>query len=337
MRVRLFILVAALVVSPFSLSTQPPPNGWPTGRDGALVIRAGETASVQAGAVLDYASIDIQHGGTLEILQGAAWTLIGVTGDMRLKGTIVVRPGNFGPQTISLVAPDGRQLDHTIDQAPGGAGGGLAACHPIAGGGAPQHGNGGGGGAAGNAGRDATATAGGMGANGNYEVNGTGGAGGVLYARDGAAGGDVSQGGDHIRLAAGGGGGGSRGLHSSPLYIRVAGSFDGPGGLIEVSGTAGGAGGRGGAATPSSRAHAHGGGGGGGGAGGSGGTVRISYRGGYAPAQVRLMGGKGGEGGPGGSARSQPANTCSWPNWAGVTGAPGSDGRDGRLTTSKDP
>src|SRR5436190_16195582 len=61
---------------------------WPSGADGALVIKSGETAQMVAGMLLDFSSVDIQSGGILEILPGSGWTIIGCAGDFNLRGTI---------------------------------------------------------------------------------------------------------------------------------------------------------------------------------------------------------------------------------------------------------
>ncbi len=62
------------------------------GRDGALVVGAGETAFVPVESTGQYTSITIATGGTLSLLSG---TLLRVTGDVDNDGTISVSPGTY--------------------------------------------------------------------------------------------------------------------------------------------------------------------------------------------------------------------------------------------------
>lgn len=158
-------------------------KSWPAGTNGPLLVTTGNTTVLPAGSVMDYSSIEIQVGATLQIGPGSGWTIIGCSGNCDISGTITGYQGQDTGGTFTATAPDGANLSYMIVQNAGGSGGsGFAA------GGAASSGNGGGGGGL-SAGSAATSSAGGSGSSGEgAETVGVGGTGASVYGTSGTAG-----------------------------------------------------------------------------------------------------------------------------------------------------
>lgn len=267
---------------------------WPIGQDGALLITSGQTVNISEGATKDYSSIQIDAGGTLNILPSTgAWTKIGCAGTCILNGTIIGR-GEYntsGSTVFSSTDPNGFALSYTKGVATAGDGGasGNATGTHVPG----AFGNGGGGGSSVQYPPDATATHGGTG--GNFAgYHGTGGNVDLTIITAGVAGGD----GTYSAGVGGGGGGGARGFHGLNIYLLVRGAISGTG-SIQAHGAAGHNGGNGADADSSGDP---GGGGGGGGAGGSGGKILVrAIGGGSWSITTNVAGGAAGIGGSGGA------------------------------------
>lgn len=294
--------------------------GWPFGNDGPLLITNGNTVNLAAGSVMDYSSIQIDVGGTLDIQTGTDITVLGSLGDVTINGNITCDGINFYGGSYSLNTPNfdgtltGELVGYSINQQNGGGGG--------SGGSTPKGANGGGGGSQGYG--SGGGGGGGSGTNGiNQQSNGGGGGtGGPLTGGGGGAGGlvDNAQGGN-------GGTGGTSGLHGQALYIKTRGSILGTGAIL-MNGSNGNNGG-GGAAGSSSGADAGGGGGGGGGSGGNGGNIWLRYQGTNAgTVSLQVYAGGGGGGGGGGPANG-PGN-----DFAGGNGAGGASGVGGSTDSS---
>lgn len=124
----------------------PPTPKLSDGSDGDLVILNGQTVQITAGSIKSYNSIDIQAGGTLEIVGAEAWTQIACRNAFNLDGTIRGRTTE-NAATYTLGADNwglGGPYSHTVLQAPGGAGGDSASA-PGFPGGSQSNGHGGGG------------------------------------------------------------------------------------------------------------------------------------------------------------------------------------------------
>lgn len=326
-------------------------RNWPTGADGPLLVSAGMTVTIPAGAVRDYSSVTVETGGTLRIGSGSAWTFLGVSGDLTLNGDLVAQGnGDYltAPLTVMALAPDetgaplGERLSYTLTQAQGGrggdCGGGATNRQPGNGG----FGNGGGGCGHGYAvpgvgwtndqsgglvlGVDGNAMGGGQGGGGagtSGSCYSTRAMGAPLYATAGLTPPScASDCGAGAAFGGGGGSGGSRGHHGQGLYLNVFGRTFGNGRIV-ASGEAGGAGG---AAQNSwvlcNPNYGFGGaGGGGGGAGGSGGAVVLRAHGTVSPLLLMNILTRGGRGGAGGALGAGQA--------PGVAGAAGGNGTDG--------
>lgn len=304
---------------------------WPFGADGDLDIAAGVTFTIAIGTHKDYGNVTIHEGGVLRIEGGsAAWTVLGVSGNLVLEGAIdgsaALASTPTGQSTIKAPGPDGAASGEMLSwlpvQARGGTGGGASGM-----GGTQLAGNGAGGaggqevtGAScgtftpGGAGGAATTARGGAGGTTATGIGG-GGGGGVVSGATGADG-----------ISGRGGGGGHRGDHGAMLYIKVAGSVSGVG-SITLAGQAGGAGGDGlgdAACTcpPVPKAGCPG----GGGAGGNGG--KLVRRGSAWPPSI-LVDVSRGSGGAGGANQAGDASGCQCQH-AAEPGAAGVDGeRDG--------
>jgi hypothetical protein len=291
----------------------------PTGADGALVILNAETVQIFAGSVKDYSSIDIQLGGTLQIIDPlgtANPTEIYCIGSFSLEGQILCRDvvspsflksGVFKDQTpysASVVQSIGGQGAKGPNY-PGGSAGAL--------GGAGTNGfGGGGGGGAGNLGGGVGGENNQPGAGGHYGGGGTGGAtlgngtpgSGNTGAPGGGSGGGGSGGlvnpGGSGPYNAAGGGGGMKGKHGGILYLYSTNPITGSG-ILNISGTNGFNGGDGGS-----------GGSGGGGAGGSGGHLFLKV-----PSYTFSISSSAGSAGTAGSGGSAPLSTN------GTIGQPG--------------
>lgn len=323
-------------------------KSWPTGAQGPLIIRTGESLRVDAGVVLDFSSITIDPGGALVIAPGAAWTMLGSRGPVVINGRIVAEPIEGGDRFIVSNEPvadgslTGPQLIHHVVQAAGGAGGRTELCSGgrVARGGDPRDGNGGGG-AGGWQTRTTDCTSYGLGvgndserfgADAGVDRGGTGGRGGYGPVRPLALGSSSpTMPGDaagnrcdpDVQCCGGdGGGGGFRGRHGQALFISTHSSISGSG-EIDVRGEGGSAGGQGGVGTPGlSPWGGVGGSGGGGGAGGCGGAVVLRYKVGLTGVRVLRTGGSGGRGGMAGSSATGVV----------FNGQPGTDGPSGVLS-----
>ncbi len=311
-----------------------------SGADGDLVILNGQTVQINAGVIKSYNSIDIQTGGTLQIIGAEAWTQIACRNTFILDGQIV---GFTSEDATTYTLPADNWLaglySHTVLQTNGGAGGNAqdATNYGIGYGGAQSGGHGGGGG--GQAGSSCQASGNGgngvsNGANGGYEdvdtttcSVGTGGSSGGT----GNQGGHGSPGqravGSLTSLAAciplghggsgGGGGGGASGIYNFKGSWTVFGSGAGGGHrgshgrhvfILAEEGITGsgtidmdGENGFSGGGAPSGGTSA--GGGGGGGAGGSAGKVAIRYPSGKPlTPSISTNGGSGGSSSPSGYA-----------------------------------
>lgn len=323
-------------------------KSWPTGAQGPLVIRTGESLRIDAGVVLDFSSITIDPGGALVIAPGAAWTMLGSRGPVVINGRIVAEPIEGGDRFIVSNEPvadgslTGPQLIHHVVQAAGGAGGRTELCPGVrpARGGDPRDGNGGGG-SGGWQIRTTDCSSYGLGPDGDYQrlgadagvvEGGTGGIGGYGPPRARAAGSTTptmpgGTAGNRCDPDVGccggdGGGGGFRGRHGQALFISTHSSISGSG-EIDVRGEPGSGGGAGGVGTPGLNPwRGVGGSGGGGGAGGAGGSVVLRHKAGLTGVRVLRTGGSGGSGGMAGSSA------------AGVVfnGEPGTSGPSGVLS-----
>lgn len=290
-------------------------GAWPYGADGDLTIGNGETVEIAAGSIKDYNDVSIAAGGILRITGNSVnFTIIGVAGDLTLAGTIECK-SSTAVGTGATTTPDNVAITSTITQKNGGAGGnggnatGVGVTANGASGGSQSAGNGGLGGGGGAA---AYTT----------KSNGSGIVGGAAHYGSSP----------NIQYADGGDGhnGGAKGTHGKNLYIRVAGVFNGTGGIIDVGGSAGsnGINGHNGTLTGTFYGAAAGGGGGsGGGAGGSGGKiyVRHSGAGNYTAPTYTVTGGSAGSGGTKGVHSDN-----------GGGGASGVDGTNGSAGTAGD-
>ena len=308
----LFVVIAVLLFSSTKLMAQ-----WPTGKDGPLLVKNGETITLQPGSVYDFQSITVQSGGTIRISPGSDWVIIGSVGDVNIQGTVVGNQGIAASGNFVATAPDGFRLQYNFISSGGGAGGEApwkcpVVDHPIASGGPSSNGNGGGGAALGEVvgqsfitGGSATDEKGGDGAMGvcRRGVCSAPGHGGGLWGNPGTDGGLANGAPRNWSNIGGGGGGGARGRNGQLIYIRTLGNFGAPGGVIDVSGGNGGAGGHGGdTGAPQAWVLQEGGGGGGGGAGGEAGAIIVRYgaQAHVSPLQYKVNGGQGGKGGRGG-------------------------------------
>lgn len=223
---------------------------WPSGSDGALVITSGNTVTLSAGVTKDYSSIQIDAGGTLNIVGGAI-TMIGCRGSCVVDGIIRVTSNAAG--TYSATSLLGESLSYTTAQnISGGKGGNAGYNGSIIG----SNGSGGNGGK----GADGDISYGGTGGGGGSKSNHGGGL--FLYFKSsasglgiidcsGVAGGTGGSGGwasgirPYNSISGGGGGGGGTGGSGGALWIRYKNSFSVS---YSVSGGGGGAGGAGGSA-----------------------------------------------------------------------------------------
>lgn len=285
--------------------------GWPNGGDGDFVVFAGTTKQMDAGQIWDFATVTIQPGAVLEIIQrqpGLFWTCMGCKGAFIVQGTIRATKAFYaGIPQVDGTAPDGYVLSAPGAVGNGGRGGNGHNNNTPSNGGSQYWGNGGGGAAPYADGGNATADAGGAGATGRHWSNnfycGPGGGGGTFTSPAGKPGTpetglSITGGG----AFGGGGGGGARGFHGGLLYIRVLGDLDFKRGALDLAGSPGGAGGNGGGASTTNdiRNDIETGGGGGGGAGGNGGHLRLRYSSNYSPGAIKIDVGKGGKGGAAG-------------------------------------
>lgn len=280
-----------------------------------LLIKQGEKLPIPSGSRLNYGTIQIDHGGVLEISGPLKkWTMIRTAGDFVLRGTIVVRGFRaqlVGVETVEEVAPDGQVLRATYENnRAGGAGGSGGGWSPWPGGngapGSPFSGGGGGGGAGNDGHRN------------GRRIRGNDGLG-----ADGGSGGEIPGG-----TGGSGGPGGRRDIGDGGLlYIRCEANFRGDDGVIDVRGDVG----PGGASGANSSPGGGGGGGGGGGAPGhNGGSLVLNVIGDLVSPTVQLEGGAGGPAAGGGSStQTYPPNPPGWPQ--GATSSAGSSGNAGTL------
>lgn len=309
--------------------------GWPNGGDGDYVVFANTTKQMDAGQIWDFASVTIQPGAVLEIIQrqpGLFWTCIGCKGPFIVQGTIRAAKAFYaGIPTIAGTAPDGYLLSAPGAVSNGGRGGNGHNNNTPSNGGSQNSGNGGGGAAPYADGGNATADAAGSGATGRHWSNnffcGAGGAGGTLTDPSGKPGASES----HLSITGGGafgggGGGGARGYHGGLIYIRVLGDLNLARGTLDLTGSPGGAGGNGGDASTTNdiRNDVETGGGGGGGAGGNGGHLRLRYSSAYVPGAIKADFGKGGKAGAAGVPSQYKTPPRAQPGGDGSDGQPGS-------------
>lgn len=273
---------------------------WPFGLSGALVIESGQIVTIPAGSVRDYSYLRIDSGGKLVVDAGGGnWTMIGISGEAIINGSIEARNGQHTGGSFSTQAPDatgsllGEPLNYGITQKSGGDGTGGNAVLWYSGGcggycsstwtqgGLSYFGNGGGGG--GGSGYDVPLTRGGDGENASSNASGAGGyagspgvAGGSSVTTYGANGINGTSGTTNI-YSGSGGSGGFRGSHGQGLYLKFKNGATGTG-AVSVAGKKGGNGGTGGAGGGDGNIMGGTGGAGGGGAGGSGGAIVIRYR-----------------------------------------------------------
>src|SRR3990167_1843731 len=97
-------------------------GGWPSGRDGVLLVLSGETFTISSDK--DYSSIQVDSGGTLELgaqvvlrtdetaaemtaadQTAIKWISLGCKGDFTLNGTFNAVSGEY---------PGGQYLDNTF-------------------------------------------------------------------------------------------------------------------------------------------------------------------------------------------------------------------------------
>ena len=130
-------------------------NTFPTGVDGDLTITSGNTVQLNAGDVKDYNNIDIQAGGTLEILDPlntGALTEIYAGGTFNIDGEIVARDVNANGYSQSGLTTIGGSYSYSSTQVLGGSGGAggypTGTTVPLGGAGTNGYGGGGGGGSA---------------------------------------------------------------------------------------------------------------------------------------------------------------------------------------------
>ena len=290
---------------------------WPTGTDGDLVIASGSTVTLSPGTLKNYRNLTVQSGGVLEISDGGSWTMIGVSGNLIVDGTIRSINSTHTGGTFNATAPNklgvlsGESLSFSCSQNSGGNGGNSR-----------QRGYGGGGTSSGNGGGGAGDDGGGGGASLTRGGDGgptSGGAGSFGFGDPGDNAG-----------SRGGGGGGFRGRHGGAIYLKVKGNISGSG-SVNVNGSNGTAGGSGSGYNENytyqcnphdvctqsdgkgtclagetqydtcTGTYNWGGGGGGGGAGGSGGSIVIRSRQQLEGVQFYYGAGAGGGGGSGGN------------------------------------
>ena len=302
-------------------------GGWPTGADGDLVIPLGQTVQFAPGTILDCNNIEVY--GTLEMLPGDGWLIIGVAGNFVNKGRVLGKKGIGYGGVVTATAPDGTALTYQTGSGSGGDGGGTPGPAQKGRGGKGGFGNGGGGAAnIKRHGQPGTAIRGGTGGTGSKGRSrpGRGGRGARDYGANGADGESSLNVPLYICAWTGGGGGGRRGLSGQGIFIRVLGTYDSVGGTIDVSGQDGGSGGDGGRATGRTRCKQTGGGGGGGG-GGFGGAIQVHHTGKYKPGIVMTEEGIGERGGRGGDTAGRPSG--------GLDGKDGRDGKPGTLVVAK--
>jgi hypothetical protein len=102
---------------------------WPTGKDGSLVIRRGQTYTVTPSAILDFDLIIVEPNGTLEVSSGGDWVVLVCSSDAKIDGVIRVTEGDHSGGTfrkdlsIAPVSLAGLVLEYTIVQKLGGNGG----------------------------------------------------------------------------------------------------------------------------------------------------------------------------------------------------------------------
>jgi hypothetical protein len=279
---------------------------WPNGTNGDLTINAGEVSEFSAGSVYNFSNVTINAGGVLSIGPGDEWTIIGVSGNLVLKGIIQSKTATYcndasKPVAIVATAPDGFILNARVGLQPGGTGGSQYGTPQYpANSGQGEYGNGGGGAAAFGSGHNSSPAAGGSGGTCSFSqwIIGRGGDGGEIPSGDGSAGDNAFSPTDHNGHVGGGGGGGARGSSGGFLYLRVKGRIDAVGGSFDFSGSNGGKGGNGGSADGNpATTQRFGGAAGGGGAGGNGGFVVIRHDDTYLPGVFSVSPGQGGFGG----------------------------------------
>lgn len=313
---------------------------WPTGADGALVVNA-TTVTLPNGAVKDYSSITISNGGTLEILPGPLWTILGCLGNLSIDNAatsshILVDPDGATIGVSNRTAPDGYPLVSSRNQAEGGKGGDSYTNFGGLGGSA-MYGNGGGGGGNG-IGADGGPSAGGDGAESLHSD--PGGSGAPINGGNGGEGATDDQTAAPGTSAYGaGGGGGSRGKNAGLLYMKVGGSVNvTTGGTvfpIVIRGDNGGSGGGGGGGytvDDASGVTAIGGGGAGGGGGGCGGKAVFRWKGIGTNPNTIIDTTHGDAGSPGGGGAA--ATTLSGTATNGNDGEPAAGGDAGTTTVA---
>jgi hypothetical protein len=279
----LMAAMPAYAVIGFNLGAFLVNQGWLYGTYPALDLTGGDQ-TVAGGQILKYSTLNIPAGRTLTVsmtradglmsdLTPSAWSIIGVSGNATINGTILVRDGGAG-STYSAATPDGTILTYTLLQSSGGTGGsGYDGSGGYPAGGTPLFGNGGAGSSLSSANSIPTDIPtylhGGSGDDTGYNNYPQGYA--VVYGNRGPDGTGSSPYFNGDPWFYSGAGGGTRGRHGGLLYLMVQGKLSGTG-IIDASGEAGGAGGNSALGTTHS-----GGGGGGGGAGGSGGKIMVRY------------------------------------------------------------
>jgi hypothetical protein len=288
---------------------------------------------LQPGGLYDWSALEVKPDGIIEVLPGSArsFVMIGVAGDVRLRGELRAKLGEQPADTCIAELPGGVTHEEPIVQRAGGHGftrwcswGEQPAVFS-----AERDGNAGEGAGAPDAdGRPATSERGGDGPIGRCSYGqdqptyycGERAPGGWDFDehQDGADGFDVTRAvsSDIGDIVGGGGGGGHRGRHGQCVLLVVEGQVTGDG-SIDLRGQDGGAGGKGGWVEGVSGGRTSGG-GGGGGAGGSGGVLLV-YATGELPVTLSLFtaGGQGGDGGAEGD------------NGRDCRGQPGTRGEDG--------
>lgn len=220
---------------------------WPHGNDGALLITTGQTVNITDGSTKDYSSIQIDSGGTLNIVYSTgAWTKIGCAGTCIINGTVTARGNsNYAGNTFSSTDPNGFAMSYTVATMVGGNGGsGTLGQNPV-----PTAGVGGTGGGAYYDGR----CAGGGGGHGNdglgiyFLVKGNLSGTGTINV-SGSAGSNGGAAGNYCVVDCGwvgaGGGGGGGGGSGGKILIRALG---GTSGWSPTTNVAAGVGGNGGA------------------------------------------------------------------------------------------
>ncbi|OCC25295.1 hypothetical protein MB02_01070 [Croceicoccus estronivorus] len=258
-----------------------------------LIVRGGETKTILP-RTHQLSRLVIEPTGTLNVVQRSiSWLILHVEGDANIAGTLRYQGMRYGNETIEATAPDGAALSHQFSVMTGGYGG---------------------------RGGSLASNAGGAGARGGPGYGGGGGGGGGAAVTSAGPGHPARDfvGGDGYFDNRGGDGGNSMGayINGGLVYLRVMGTLNFNGGVIDLSGLKGPNGSPG--VNGNGRTIA-GGGGGGGAPGGEGGVFQFLANNVVGLPDFKLEGGQGGDLGPmgrnafgGGNGQAGPAGPTGY-------------------------